>query len=211
MPIQPYQWGMMMRSRWTVCACFILFTAPTAFATPITMQAEYESARHGLGVLTFTYDDQTPDSDASETRGFYYRYILALDFAFQDASYRLDTWEPNSITIKAQQQSAENIKLLGTLLGSDGIVYDLFLGLEIYEMWTSGTDDLTELYDAWADENAAAIIGPGGLNFLQMRTPFTSVPEPGTLAIFCIGLMGALGIRRRNCCSWSRALPMPIS
>lgn len=192
-----------------MAAVFALSISSTVFASPITLTSDWESRYHGLGTLTFTYDDQTLDSNPDPQFGRYYRSILALDFLFGGMSYHLDTWEPNEIDIRAPfavPSGGKNIHLLATLIGTDFQKYNMMLSVENYALAYTGTDSINEIIGRTNDDDNFSYLNKvgeafgGKTDFLIMKTPFTqlpaSVPEPSAPWLFPAGLAGIVLLRR---------------
>lgn len=193
-----------MKTTTLVPALFLALSTP-ALTAPITLQSTWEgysidgSKDWGLGVLTFTYDDQTPDYNPDPMYGRYYRPLLALSFVFDNHRFTLDAWEPNEIAVNAEGYT--DFALSATVKDPGNALYDL--GLSSDTAPNFGNDALNSIIGSRASENASFmhLIGTFGRHqSLLQRTPYViaSVPEPAPLALLCAGLIGTWMVRRRK-------------
>lgn len=189
-----------MTIRILALASILLTVASPAFAVPITLQSEHESTRYGRGVLTLTYDDQTPDSAPDELYGSYIDAISSLNFVFDSIEYRLDTSASNGIHIRPDRGS---IVMGATLLDAADRAYTWTYQREIRELRLDGTDGLVELLHGGTIEESIHAIFRGsisGADWLTTRTPLhpIAVFEPSPLVLLAIGLIPLLIARRRG-------------
>lgn len=86
------------------------------------------------------------------------------------------------------------------LLGADGSIVQTVFGATTLSREGGFTYAVSQASREAHDIYSVVIggfIGGSGIDMIRVNVPDLNVPEPGTMALFCIGLLGAATMRRR--------------